>query len=88
MRAGRRLRAWQEAGYIRRNAEEIIVTTSVTPSVTPAAGVTVMPEATVKRRSVTPVKLVALIVALALACISATISIHGLMPSLPVRSGL
>jgi hypothetical protein len=41
-------------------------------------GVTVMPEALVTRRSVTPVKLAALIVALALACVSATISIHGL----------
>ena len=78
MRAGRRLRAWQEAGYIRRNTDEIIVTTSVTPSVTPVVGVTVMPEATVMRRSGTPVKLAALIVALALACVSATISIHGL----------
>jgi hypothetical protein len=77
MRAGRRLRAWQEAGYIRRNTDEIIVITSVTPSVTPAVGVTVM-KATVTRRSVTPVKLAALIVALALACVSATISIHGL----------
>ena len=40
----------QEAGYIRRNAEAIIVTTSVTPTVTEAVGVTVMPEATVARR--------------------------------------
>lgn len=78
MRAGRRLRAWQEAGYIRRNTDEIIVTTSVTPSVTPIVGVTAMPEFTVARRSMTPVKLAALIVALALACVSATISIHGL----------
>jgi hypothetical protein len=34
MRAGRRLKAWQKAGHIRRNAEEIIVTTPVTPTVT------------------------------------------------------
>ena len=34
MRAGRRLKAWQEAGHICRNAEEIIVTTPVTPTVT------------------------------------------------------
>jgi hypothetical protein len=33
MRAGRRLKAWQQAGHIRRNAEEIIVTTPVTPAV-------------------------------------------------------
>jgi hypothetical protein len=77
MRAGRRLRAWQEAGYIRRNTDDIIVTTSVTPNVTPTMDVTVMPEATVTR-TVTPVKLAASIVALALACVSATISIHGL----------
>ena len=37
MRAGRRLKAWQKAGHIRRNAEEIIVTTPVTPTVTVAA---------------------------------------------------
>jgi hypothetical protein len=78
MRVGRRLRVWQEAGYIRRNAEEIIVTTSVTPPVTEAVGVTVMPEATVTRRSMTPVKLAAFIVALALACVSAAFSIDGL----------
>jgi|SRR5580692_1939061 hypothetical protein len=78
MRAVRRLRAWQEAGYLRRNTDEIIVTTSVTPSVTAAVGVTAMPESTVARRSMTPVKLAVLIVALALACVSATISIHGL----------
>ena len=34
MRAGRRLRAWERAGLIRRNAEAIIATTSVTPAVT------------------------------------------------------
>ena len=43
MRAGRWLKVWQEAGHIRRNAEEIIVTTSVTPPVTEAVGVTVIP---------------------------------------------
>jgi hypothetical protein len=67
MRAVRRLRAWQEAGYLRRNTDKIIVTTSVTPSVTAAVGVTAMPESTVARRSMTPVKLAVLIVALALA---------------------
>jgi hypothetical protein len=39
MRAGRRLRAWQKAGLIRRNAEEIVVTTPVTPTVAEAVGV-------------------------------------------------
>ena len=34
MRAGRRLKAWEEAGLIRRNAEAVIATTSVTPTVT------------------------------------------------------
>jgi hypothetical protein len=78
MRAGRRLRAWQEAGHIRRNAEEIMVITSVTPTVTEAVSVTVMPAATVARRSMTPVKLAAFTVALALACVSAVFSIDGL----------
>jgi hypothetical protein len=85
MRTVRRLKAWQEAGHIRRNAEAIIVTTSVTPAVTnvaptvtEAAGVTVMPAATVARRSMTPVKLAAFTVALALACVSAAFSIDGL----------
>ena len=85
MRAGRRLKAWEEAGLIRRNAEAITVTTSVTPtvtSVTPTVtepvGVTVMPAAMVARHSMTPVKLAAFIVALALACVSAAFSIDGL----------
>jgi len=78
MRAGRRLKAWQEAGHIRRNAEAIIVTTSITPTVTDAGDVTVMPPATVARRSKSPVKLAAFIVALALACVSAAFSIDGL----------
>jgi hypothetical protein len=85
MRAGRRLKAWEEAGLIRRNAEAVTVTTSVTPAVTDvtptvteAVGVTVMPAATVARRSMTPVKLAAFIVALALACVSAAFSIDGL----------
>src|SRR6266702_7028602 len=71
MRAGRRLRAWQEAGHIRRNAEAITVTTSVTPTVTDvtptvteAVSVTLTPAATAARRSMSPVKLAAFIVAL------------------------
>ncbi|MGA7805122.1 hypothetical protein [Bradyrhizobium sp.] len=72
MRAGRRLRAWQKAGLIRRNAEEIVVTAPVTPTVTEVMGVTVA------RRSMTPVKLAAFVVALALACVSAAFSIDGL----------
>jgi hypothetical protein len=74
MRAGRRLKAWQDAGQIRRNAEEIVVTTSVTPTVTAAVG----NRTTVTRRSMTPVKLAALIVALGLASVSAAFSIDGL----------
>jgi hypothetical protein len=85
MRAGRRLKAWEEAGLIRRNAEAIIVTTSVTPTVThvtptvtEALSITVTPEAAGARRSMTAVKLAAFIVALALASISAAFSINGL----------
>ena len=72
MRAGRRLKAWQKSGHIRRNAEEIIVTTPVTPTVTET------PRATVTRGSKTSLKLAAFIVALALACVSAAFSIDGL----------
>jgi hypothetical protein len=85
MRAGRRLKAWEEAGLIQRNAGAIVVTKSVTPAaadvtptVTEAVGVTVTPATTVTRRAVTPVKLAALIVALALASVSAAFSIDGL----------
>jgi hypothetical protein len=82
MRAGRRLKAWEKAGLIRRNAEAIIATTSVistatdvTPTVAEAVSVTLMPET---RRSMMPIKLAAFIVALALACVSAAFSIDGL----------
>ena len=85
MRTGRRLKAWQEAGLIRRNAEAIIVTTSVTstvtdvtPTVTEAVSATIMSEATGAKRSMTPVKAAAFVVALTLACISAAFSIDGL----------
>jgi hypothetical protein len=85
MRAGRRLKAWEEAGLIRRNAEAIIVTASVTPAVTgvtaavsEVASVTLMAETAVSRPSMTPVKLAAFVVALALACVSAAFSIDGL----------
>ena len=78
MRAGRRLRAWQQAGHIRRNAEEIIVTLSGTPAVTEPMSVSVAPGAILTRRSTTPIKFAALIVALALACVSAAFSIDGL----------
>ncbi|HLG82511.1 MAG TPA: hypothetical protein VKY22_15960 [Bradyrhizobium sp.] len=78
MRASRRLRAWQKAGLIRCNAEEIVVTMPVTPTVTEAGGVTVAPRAAVARSSLTPVKLAAFVVALALACVSAAFSIDGL----------
>jgi hypothetical protein len=85
MRAGRRLKAWEEAGLIRRNAEAIIATTSVTstvtnvtPTVAEAVSVTLMPENAVTQRSIMPVKPAAFIVALALACVSAAFSIDGL----------
>ncbi|MGA7806405.1 hypothetical protein, partial [Bradyrhizobium sp.] len=70
--------AWQDAGHISRNAEAIIVTTSVTPAVTEAVDVTVMRAAAAARPSMSPVKLAAFIVALALACVSAGFSIDGL----------
>jgi hypothetical protein len=85
MRTGRRLKAWEKAGLIRRNAEAIIATTSVTstvtdvtPTVAEAVSVTLIPETAVTRRSIMPVKLAAYIVALALACVSAAFSIDGL----------
>ena len=64
MRTGRRLKAWEKAGLIRRNAEAIIATTSVTstvtdvtPTVAEAVSVTLTPETAVTRRSMLPVKL-------------------------------
>jgi hypothetical protein len=84
MRTGRRLKAWEKAGLIRRNAEAITLIKAVTPTVTdvtPAAGtvsVTGLSKTAVTRRSIAPVKLAAFIVALALACVSAAFSIDGL----------
>jgi hypothetical protein len=85
MRTGRRLKAWEKAGLIRRNAEAITLIKAVTPTVTdvtPAVAgtvsVTAMSQTAVTRRSITPVKLAAFIVALALACVSAAFSIDGL----------
>jgi hypothetical protein len=85
MRTGRRLKAWEKAGLIRRNAEAIIATTpvtstvtDVTPTVAEPVSVTFMPETSVMRRSMMPVKLAAFIVALALAGVSAAFSIDGL----------
>jgi hypothetical protein len=85
MRTGRRLKAWEKAGLIRRNAEAITLTkavtqtvTDVTPTVAGAVGVTIMSQAAVTRHSMTPVKVAAFIVALALACVSAAFSIDGL----------
>jgi hypothetical protein len=78
MRTSRRLKAWEQAGLIRRNAEAITVTGSVTPivtedtaAVTEAADVTRMSGAERARRCTTPVKLAAFVVALALACVLA-----------------
>ena len=85
MRTSRRLKTWEVAGLIRRNAKAIIVITSVTPAVTddmPAVmepvGVTGIPIPEAIRRSATSVRLAAFIVALALAGVSATFSIDGL----------
>jgi hypothetical protein len=78
MKTGRRLKAWQKAGHISRNAEAIIVTASAAPTVTEELDVTVAPATRVARRPMTPVKLAALVVALALACVSAAFSIDGL----------
>jgi hypothetical protein len=72
MRAGRRLKAWQKSGHIHRNAEEIIVTAPVTPTVTETPGATGTPS------SKTFVERAAFIAALALACVSAAFSIDGL----------
>jgi hypothetical protein len=73
------------AGLIRRNAEAIIVTTSVTPvvtddtpAVTESVDVTGVSGPKAMRRSATSVRLAAFIVALALACVSAAFSIDGL----------
>ena len=56
MRTSRRLKAWEEAGLIRHNAEAIIVTTSVTSTVIEAADVTGVTGAKGGRRSTTPVR--------------------------------
>ena len=84
MRTGRRLKAWEEAGLIRRNAETIIVTTSITRPLRmlhrplPRPLVSQSSAAPGAQRSMTPVKLAAFIVALALASVSAVFSIDGL----------
>ena len=80
MRTSRRLKGWEVAGLIRRNAEAIIVTTSVTPSVTDAEPVDVTGVSGSKAipRTATSVRLAAFIVALALAGVSAAFSIDGL----------
>ena len=84
MRTSRRLKTWELAGLIRRNAEAIIVTT-VTPAVTddtPAftepVDVTGASGPKAMRRSATSVRRAAFIVALALAGVSAAFSIDGL----------
>ena len=94
MRTGRRLKAWEKAGLIRRNAEAIIATTSVTstvtdvtPTVAEAGSVTLVPEASVTRRYMMPVKLAAFIVALALACVRRPFLLMASPQSLPARSG-
>jgi len=85
MRTGRRLKAWEKAGLIRRNSGAIISTTpvtstvtDVTPTVAKEVSVTLMSETAVTRRSMTPVKGAAFTVSLTLACVSAAFSIDGL----------
>jgi len=77
MRAGRRLKAWQLAGYIHRDAEAIVVTGGAA-AVTEHVRGTVTLQRSVTRHSATAIRLVALGAALALACVSATFSINGL----------
>jgi hypothetical protein len=85
MRTSRRLKAWEQAGLIRRNAEAITVTGSVTPTVTEDtaavaedADVTKMSGAERARRSTTPVRLAAFAVALGTGLCIGRFSIHGL----------
>ncbi len=70
---------------IRRNDEAITLVKAVTatitdvmPTVAGTVSVTAMSQTAITRRSITPVKLAAFIVALALACVSAAFSIDGL----------
>ena len=85
MRTSRRLKSWEVAGLIRRNAEAIIATSSVTPAVTdetPAdtepVGVTGVPVPRAIGRLTTSVRFATFVVALALAAVSAAFSIDGL----------
>ncbi|WP_315754382.1 MULTISPECIES: hypothetical protein [unclassified Bradyrhizobium] len=85
MRTSRRLKAWERVGLIRRNAESIIATGSVTStikegsvSVTEVAAVTGKSRAEAAGRYTTPVNLASFIVALAMASVSAAYSIDGL----------
>jgi hypothetical protein len=82
MRASRRLKAWEQAGLIRRDAEAIIVTEPETPTVkedplavTEATAVTVTSGAKGARGPTTLVSHAAFVAALALACVSAAFSI-------------
>jgi len=78
VRAGRRLKAWEIAGHIRRDGDTIIVTEGVTTAVTESVTGTVAPESPVTTRRARPVTYAALVVALALASVSAAFSIDGL----------
>src|SRR3974390_3559408 len=79
MRAGRRLKAREAAGHIRRDPDAIVVSERVTAAGTEGRRGTVTPEPAVTRRSARPVSVVAALVsALALACVSAAFSIDGL----------
>ena len=79
MRAGRRLKAWEAAGHIRRDPDAIVVSERVTAAVTEGELGTVTAKPAVTRRSARPVTVVAaLFSALALACVSAAFSIDGL----------
>src|SRR3974390_2491523 len=51
MRAGRRLKAWEAAGHIRRDCDAIVISGSVTTAVTDDGPGTVTPESAITRRS-------------------------------------
>jgi hypothetical protein len=76
VRAGRRLKAWEVAGHVRRRGDTVVATGSA--AVTTGVTGTVAPGPPIAARRAKPVTIAALIAALALACVSAAFSIDGL----------
>jgi hypothetical protein len=77
VRAGRRLKAWQAAGHIRRDGDTIVVIGGASVAVT--AGVTsIVASTSPTARRTKPLTRATLLAALALACVSAAFSIDGL----------